>query len=132
MDASTNILSKAAVYDTEYYSGKIRRVEISCQEEPERCEVYVNGSAANPVYFSVYESENFGRITRFLLPDKPPKKLSVQYSPDESDSEIVIMVYFYKGSAPSSRGVSEEVFLRENFSFEVSSDGKITERRNEK
>lgn len=132
VDASTNILSKAAVYDTEYYSGKIRRVEISCQEEPERCEVYVNGSAANPVYFSVYESENFGRITRFLLPDKPPKKLSVQYSPDESDSEIVIMVYFYKGSAPSSRGGSEEVFLRENFSFEVSSDGKITERRNEK
>ena len=129
-DAKENFLSNVVVYDTEYYGGKIRRVEIQCQEEPERCEIYVNGSAANPVYFSVYEYENYGRIARFLLPDKPPKTISVQYSPDPSDSEIVVMNYFYKGLAED--GWHGEVFLRENFSFEADGDGKITERRNDK
>jgi len=128
-DAKANLLSSVTVYDTEYYGGKIRRVEIICHDEAERCEIYVNGSAANPVYFSVYEYESVGRIARFLLPDKPPKKFSVQYSPDPSPCEIVVMNYFPQGTADQ---YGRESFLRENFSFNADGDGKITERRNEK
>ncbi len=131
LDAKENVLSSVVVYDTEYYGGKIRRVEITCSENPERCEIYVNGSAANPVYFSVYENESFGRITRFLLPDKPPKKFSVQYSPDPSASEIVVMNYF-PHTTPAGENDGRDFFLRENFSFDADINGNIIERRKEK
>ena len=119
-DAAENVMSTVSVYDSEYYGGIIRRVEINCASEPERTEVYVNGSAANPVYFSAYETESIGRISKFLLPDKPPKKFSLQYTPDSSDSEIVVMNYFLQDSGDRCR--------RESYSFEAAG-GKISERR---
>lgn len=132
VNAQKNERSTVTVFDTEYYGGKIRRVEINCDEPPERCEVFINGSNTNPVYFSVYESETRGRITQFLLPDKPPKSFSLQYTPDSSDSEIVVMTYFMqeKQAVKASHG-SREICLRESFAF-YASGGKITERRTKK
>ena len=129
-EAAANVFSKVSVTDSEYYGGKIRRVEITCSAQPERSEVYVNGSAANPVYFSVYENESYGRITKFLLPDKPPKKFSVQYTPDPSDSEIVVINYFITEAASQKNG--GQLCLRESFAFEAAASGKITERRSSK
>ena len=124
-DAEKNSLSTVTVYDTEYYGGKIRHVEVNCLQEPERCEVFINGSNTNPVYYSIYQTETRGRITQFLLPDKPPKTFSVQYAPDNSDSEIVVMNYFMQDSQP------RQTCLRENFAFEASGQS-ISERRNPK
>ena len=87
--------TNAQVYDTEYYGGKIRRVEISSSEEAERFTVIVNGKNANPVYFSVYDTLSTEKSTEFLLPDNPPKKLTVMYTPDStSDQDIIIHAYY--------------------------------------
>ena len=120
VDAAQKTNSTVTVFDTDYYGGKIRRVEITCAKEPERCEVYVKGSDSNPVYFSVFESERFGNITQFFLPDRPPKNFTVQYTPSPSDSEIVVMNYFIQDE--------EKICERENFAF-VCRNGRITEWR---
>ncbi len=87
--------TEAQVYDTEYYGGKIRRVEISSSEDAERFSVAVNGKSANPVYFSVYDTVSTEKSTEFLLPDNPPKKLTVMYTPDSSsDQDIIINAYY--------------------------------------
>ena len=87
--------TSAQVYDTEYYGGKIRRVEISSSEKSERFSVIVNGKNANPVYFSVYDSVSSERSTEFLLPDNPPQKITVMYTPDSSsDQDIIINAYY--------------------------------------
>lgn len=123
VDAAQKTNSTVTVFDTDYYGGKIRRVEITCSKEPERCEVYVKGSDSNPVYFSVFESERFGNITQFFLPDRPPKNFTVQYTPSPSDSEIVVMNYFIQGE--------REICERENFAF-VCRNGRISEWRKER
>ncbi len=130
VDAQKNQRSSATVFDTDYYGGKIRRIEITCDQEPERCEVYIKGSDSNPVYFSVFESESFGNITQFFLPDKPPRSFTVQYTPNPSDSEIVVMNYFLKEAQVAKKG-PREVCERESFVF-VSVNGKISERRKDK
>lgn len=87
--------TSAQVYDTEYYGGKIRRVEIVSSKDAERLSIIVNGKNANPVYFSVYDTVSSEKSTEFLLPDNPPKKLTVMYTPDSSsDQDIIINAYY--------------------------------------
>ena len=85
----------AQVYDTEYYGGKIRRVEISSTEEAERFSIIVNGKNSNPVYFSVYDNVSTDKTTEFLLPDNPPKKLNVMYTPDSSSGQDIVINAYY-------------------------------------
>lgn len=87
--------TSAQVYDTEYYGGKIRRVEISLSQSAERLSVVVNGKNANPVYFSVYNTLSSEKSAEFLLPDNPPKSLALMYTPDSSsDQDIIINAYY--------------------------------------
>ncbi|MCR5047298.1 MAG: hypothetical protein K6A42_12060 [Treponema sp.] len=129
-DADENRLSTVTVFDSEYYGGVIRRIEITFSQDAERCEVFVTGGDENPVYFSIYETETVGHITQFSLPDKPPRSLTVQYTPNSSDSEIVVMNYFVQKN-PDESQMQKEICVRENFSF-ISSGGKIYERGKEK
>ncbi|MBO7121978.1 MAG: hypothetical protein J6V90_01695 [Treponema sp.] len=85
----------AQVYDTEYYGGKIRRIEISSLEDAERLSITVNGKGSNPVYFSVYDTISTDKTAEFLLPDNPPKKLNIIYTPGaSSEQDIVINAYY--------------------------------------
>lgn len=87
--------TSAQVYDTEYYGGKIRRVEISSTQDAERFSIVVNGKNANPVYFSVYNTVSSEKSAEFLLPDNPPKNITVMYTPDStSDQDIIINAYY--------------------------------------
>lgn len=128
-DALANEHSSVVIYDSDYYGGTVRRIDIECSKDLERCEVYVTGSDETPVYFSVFETSSVGHITQFMLPDNPPRKFSVQYTPNPSNSEIVVMNYFIQGVPDYGKKGAEEFCLRENFSF-VLDNGKFVERRN--
>ncbi len=93
-------LASVQVYDTEYYGGKVRRIEIDSSKNAERYSIFVNGKSGNPVYFSVYDTRSNGRSTEFLLPDNPPRKLNVIYTPDmHSEQDIVVSAYYMDGQS---------------------------------
>ena len=107
----------AQVYDTEYYGGKIRRIEISSSQEAERFSVVVNGKKTNPVYFSIFDTVSTDKSAEFLLPDNPPKKLEVIYTPDSSsDQDIVITAYYMEKDSGGKRCFCETLI------FEASGD----------
>lgn len=111
------------VYDTEYYGGKIRRVEIASSEPAERFSVIVIGKNANPVYFSVYDTISTDKTAEFLLPDNPPQKLSVMYTPDSSsDQDIIINAYYLDYESQRQR------FFCETLVYEARGD-QITLRK---
>ncbi|MDE5776355.1 MAG: hypothetical protein K2H67_05705, partial [Treponemataceae bacterium] len=74
--------ASASVFDSEYYGGKIRSIEISSKKIPERYAIFVQGESENPVYFSIYETSHENGRTEFLLPENPPQNLTVTYTPD--------------------------------------------------
>ena len=131
-DSLENKLSTVTIFDTQYYGATIRRIEINCEQEPERFEIIINSSNANPIYFSVYESETVGRLTQFLLPDKPPKSFTLQYSPDFSDCEILTQIYFMQEKkGQNDNKMQRGLCARESFSF-VANGSTITERQKQK
>lgn len=111
--APENERTSVNIYDSDYYGGKIRHVEIKFLEDAERCSITVRAEKGNPVYFSVYESENTAEGRKFMIPDRPPREMSIIYTPDESEkSEILIESFFMDG-------MDGRTCLEEKFSFAV-------------
>lgn len=112
--------ASVSVFDSEYYGGKIRSIEISSKKIPERYAIFVQGESENPVYFSIYETSHEDGRTEFLLPENPPQNLTVTYTPDFSDNSIItIEAYFLNDNSNHAE--------KEIFSFEEK-DGEIMQR----
>lgn len=112
--------ASVSVFDSEYYGGKIRSIEISSKKIPERYAIFVQGESENPVYFSIYETSHEDGRTEFLLPENPPQNLTVTYTPDFSDASIItIEAYFLNDNSNHAE--------KEIFSFEEK-DGEIMQR----
>lgn len=109
--------ASASVFDSEYYGGKIRSIEISSKKIPERYAIFVQGESENPVYFSIYETSHENGRTEFLLPENPPQNLTVTYTPDFSDNSVITVEAYFLNE--NSNYAEKEIF-----SFEEK-DGEI-------
>lgn len=109
-----------SIFDSEYYGGKIRSIEISSKKIPERYAIFVQGENENPVYFSIYETSHENGKTEFLLPENPPQNLTVSYTPNSSDNSLITVEAYFLNE--DSRYAEKERFL-----FEAK-DGEISER----
>ena len=115
-----NTFASVSIFDSEYYGGKIRSIEISSKKIPERYAVFVQGENENPVYFSIYETSHENGKTEFLLPENPPQNLTVSYTPNSSDNSLITVEAYFLNK--DSRYAEKERFL-----FEAK-DGEISER----
>lgn len=117
--SAENRFASVSIFDSEYYGGKIRSIEISSEKTPERYAIFLQGESENPVYFSIYETSHENNRTEFLLPENPPRNLTVPYTPDFSDNSIITVEAYFLND--KSNYASKEVF-----SFEVKG-GEISE-----
>ncbi len=116
-----NIFSSVNVYDTAYYSGIIRHIELSASRPMERCAVFIKGKSKNPVYYTGLGTETHPDGTvEFLIPDNPPESFSITYSPDRN-AQCVLFIEFYFYDSEKS------VFKKELHEFEI--EGEIIVER---
>lgn len=109
--------ASVSIFDSEYYGGKIRSIEISSKKIPERYSIFVQDENENPFYFSIYEISHENGRAEFLLPENPPQNLTVAYTPNSSDNSIItVEAYFFNGDSNRAQ--------KEVFSFEAK-DGEI-------
>ncbi len=115
LDSENCDFTKVSAYDTEYYGGKIRRIDITTARAAERIRVYARGQSDTPVDFSIYDTATRDTTTEFLLPDNPPQKLSVIFTPDPNDSgEITVEAYFMssqKAESPEPLSCIKEKYI---------------------
>lgn len=118
-DTNENRFANVSIQDTEYYGGKIRKIELSSTKEVERYAIYVEGQTANPVYFSIYETTSEDGRTEFLLPENPPKNLTVLYTPDSSENSIItVEAYFLENKVQEQS--HRALCKRETHIFDIS------------
>lgn len=115
--------------DSNYYGGTIRTIYIDTQKKAQRVEVFVSGQTENPVFYTAYmysQTEQFNQV-QFDLPDCPPEKFQIEYTPDNStESTVEIRAYYGKDSYPeelipaSESSGRRNIFARETVSVQIS------------
>lgn len=119
-ESTEHNFASVSISDSEYYGGKIRTIEISSKKNPERYSVFIQDKIENPFYFSIYEISQENGRAEFLLPEHPPRNLTVTYTPNASDNSIItVEAYFLNDNSNQAQ--------KERFSFEAK-DGEISER----
>lgn len=113
-----NRFASVSIFDSEYYGGKIRSIEISSEKIPERYAIFLQGESENPVYFSIYETAHENGRTEFLLPENPPQNLTVSYTPDFSDNSIITVEAYFLND--KSNYAEKEIFSFEAKGGEIS------------
>lgn len=90
-------LLKASYTDSNYYGGTIRKIFINAEKKPLRIEVFVTGQTDNPVFYTAYtysQTEKSNQV-QFDLPDYPPEKFEISYTPDNSVLSTVDIFAYY-------------------------------------
>ncbi|MGN0740905.1 MAG: hypothetical protein ACI4LX_12115 [Treponema sp.] len=123
-------LLKASYSDSNYYGGTIRKIFIDAEKKPLRIEVFVSGQTDNPVFYTAYtysQTENSNQV-QFDLPDYPPEKFEISYTPDNSLlSTVDILAYYDKKDYPKENSQENEdsadprhkTFIRERVSLSI-------------
>lgn len=92
---------KINYFETNYYGGETRNIDITTTKNAERISVTVFGETNNPIYHthSKYEQGSTPQSAVFLMPDWPPNNIRISYTPDTSEiSTIRISAYFPEGN----------------------------------
>ncbi len=119
-DSGLNEKTAVKVYETKYYNGIIRNIEINSKIPAERFTVSVLSEGENPVYYSNDDREIINSEEFFMIPDNPPETLKLSYMPDSSGRSTVKVQACYKDDG-------ENKFVRETFFFDI--DGNTIRER---
>ena len=119
-DSGLNENAAVRVYETKYYNGIIRNIEINSKVPAERFKVSVISEGENPVYYSNDDREIINNEEFFMIPDNPPETLKISYMPDSSERSAVKVQVIYKDDC-------ENKFIRETFFFDITGN-TINER----
>lgn len=91
-------LLKASYSDSHYYGGTTRSIKIDTTNNAQRVEIFVTGQTDNPIFNSAFtysQTENSNKV-KFDLPDFPPKKFTITFTPDNSKESNIEIVSYYK------------------------------------
>ena len=123
VESNTNNLLSVSYKDINYYGGTIRRLSIDTKKPAVRVDIIVSGQSDNPVYYTInqyLQAEKFHHI-QFIIPDYPPEKFSVSYTPDNSNISIIEVYAYYSHddypaellNLPSNFRTRRKIFYKE-------------------